>query len=250
MQIPRQQFALKNSSSECQGKSLRGFVCLISGKLSKCGQAAISSNLGWDGRSCLEWFSNHFHGSSDQEELWRPVRDLCGKPGKRGGSQSGIATAELGRRWAKLLETVRGWFENMIQTCWKAEQEMSGNAKGWSLKNRRRSPRDGPGLTLFWQRKIQGSCLSLWSDTSPSCAVKSVLLTIFFATGFQVKKKISQSFPRKQKLMLPQQLQPPLAKFCSGTNRSLPSAVYFQLSKLVFCACDPFSVTENFMGRF
>lgn len=206
--------------------SFRGFVCLVSGKLSKCGQAAISRNLGWKGKSCLDRFSNHFHGSSDLGELWPPVRDLCGRTGE---SQSGIATAELGRRWSKLLETVRGWLENMMQTCWTAaaEQEMSGNAKGWSLKTRRRSTRDGPGLTLFWKRKIQGSCLSLWPDTSPSCAVKSVLLTIFFATGFQVKKRIPQSFPRKQKLMLPQQLQPPLAKFCSGTNRSLPSAVYF-----------------------
>lgn len=54
----------------------------------------------------------------------------------------------------------------------------------------------------------------------------------------------------KQKLMLSQQFQLPLAKFCSGTNRSLPSGVYFQLSKLKFWPCDPFSVTENFMGHF
>lgn len=54
MQIPRQQFALKISSSECQGKSFTGFVCLVSGKVSKRGQAASARKLGWGGRSCLK----------------------------------------------------------------------------------------------------------------------------------------------------------------------------------------------------
>lgn len=52
----------------------------------------------------------------------------------------------------------------------------------------------------------------------------------------------------KLKPMLSQQFQPSLAKFCSGTSRSLPSGVHCQLSKLKFWTYDPFSVTENFMG--
>lgn len=54
----------------------------------------------------------------------------------------------------------------------------------------------------------------------------------------------------KQKLMLSQQFQPSLAKFCSGTNGSLPSGVCFQLSKLKSRPCEPFSVTANFTGHF
>lgn len=105
---------------------------------------------------------------------------------------------------------------------------MSGNAKGWSLKNEEKHQGWARIDTVLEE---EDSRVLSQLVTSPSCAVKSALLTFFFffffATGFQVKKRIPQGFPRKQKLMLPQQLQPPLAKFCSGTNRSLPSAVYF-----------------------
>lgn len=54
MQIPRQQFALKISSSECQGKSFISVICYLLGKVSKCGQATTSRELGWKGRRFQE----------------------------------------------------------------------------------------------------------------------------------------------------------------------------------------------------
>lgn len=153
MQIPRQQFALKNSSSECQGKSLRGFVCLVSGKLSKCGQAAISSKLGWDGKSCLERFSNHFHGSSDQGELRPPVRDLCGKPGKRGGLKVGLQQQNWGEDgpsfWRQWEGDLRTWYrlaEKQNKRClampkagvWKTGGEAPGMGQDWRCFGRGR----------------------------------------------------------------------------------------------------------------
>lgn len=84
MQIPRQQFALKISSSECQGKSFTGFICLISGKVAKCGQAAISRNLGWEGKSCLERGCNHFRGSGDLGGALTSHERFCGELGGQG----------------------------------------------------------------------------------------------------------------------------------------------------------------------
>ena len=134
MQIPRQQFALRISSSECQGKSFTGFSCLISGKVSKRGQASISRNLGWKGKSCLERVCNHFLGSSDLRSSSLPWETLVGA-WEDTGSQRRTAMAKEDRGQSKIKETVMTETvrsESWLETCWKAvaEEEMSGNAGG------------------------------------------------------------------------------------------------------------------------
>lgn len=180
MQIPRQQFALKISSSECQGKSFTGFICLVSGKVSKRGQAASSRKLGWGGRSCLERVCCCFRGSSglgdalssQERPLWAPGRTRGPKEGlpQQKGTEDGPGS------W-------RQEEDDMTTGCRLAEKQQRKRClampESCSWKNRRTSTRDGPGFTFLW-RKVRGPCLSLWPDTSPSHVVKSLLLSIFW----------------------------------------------------------------------
>lgn len=236
MQIPRQQFALKISSSECQRKSFTGFICLLSGKVSRRGQAAISRDLGWKGRRCL--------GGSLVTSAGAVTWGDDGAP--KEGLQCQKWSEDAPSEWKQWEDDLRA----VLQTCWAAvgDQEVSGNAGRLQLEKQ--------------QDKQQGwaSVHGALEEKGPSVLSQLVTCSLFvlcfkiswffFATRFQVKRKNKQSFQMKQKLMLSQQFQPSLAKFCSGTNGSLPSGVCFQLSKLKSRPCKPFSVTANFTGHF
>lgn len=141
-----------------------------------------------------------------------------------------------GMIWELATDLLKSSSRRDVWQCWKAEVWKTGG--------------QAPGMDQYSHcfGRVQGSCLNLWPGTSPSRAVKS--LPLLFSNRIFRLKRNEHSFQMKQKLMISQQFQPSLAKFCSGTNESLPSGVYFQLSKLKLCPCDPFAETENFMGHF
>lgn len=235
MQIPRQQFALRISSSECQRKSFTGFICLLSGKVSRRGQAAISRDLGWKGR--------HLGGSlvtSAGAVTW----------GDDGAPKEGLQC----QKWSEDAPSIwKQWEDDLravLQTCWAAvgDQEVSGNTGRLWLEKQQDKQQER--ASIHGALEEEGPSISSQLVTYSLFFLHFKISWIFFATGFQVKRKNKQSFQMKQKLMLSQQFQPSLAKFCSGTNGSLPSGVCFQLSKLKSCPHDPFSVTANFTGHF
>lgn len=53
--------------------------------------------------------------------------------------------------------------------------------EGCSHKSSRTNTRDGPGFTLLLKGNVQGSSLRLCPSLSPSCAFKSLLLSVFFS---------------------------------------------------------------------
>lgn len=160
MQIPRQQFALKISSSECQGKSFTGFICLVSGKASKCGQAAISRNLGQKGRSCLERVSNYFRGSSDLGELWPPMRDLCGEEslGGQGGPKKDC-NSRSGQRMVQVYGDSKSIIWELATDLLKSSSRRGDvwqcqKAVGW--KTAGQVPGMGQDSCCFWRGRFKG----------------------------------------------------------------------------------------------
>lgn len=136
------------------------------------------------------------------------MRDPHKEPERMGVSQRRTAAAEVDRGWSKLMETpmietvmietVR--FENWLQTRWKAvaEEEMSGNAGRLQFEKQEDKHQGWARICVVLEEEGSRVWLSLWPDTSPSHAVKSLLLSIFLQRDFRLKRKIDTAFKRNR----------------------------------------------------
>lgn len=182
MQIPRQQFALRISSSECQRKSFTGFICLLSGKVSRRGQAAISRDLGWKGR--------RLGGSlvtSAGAVTW----------GDDGAPKEGLQC----QNWSEDAPSIwKQWEDDLravLQTCWAAvgDQEVSGNTgRLWLEKQQDKQPERA---SIHGALEEEGpSVLSQLVTFSlfVLCFKISWFFFFFLQLDFRLKGKINRAF--------------------------------------------------------
>lgn len=195
MRIPRQQFALKISSSECQGKSFTGFICFISGKASKCRQAAISRNLGWKGKSCPERVCNHFRGSSDPGSSHVPWGSSAG-----GLGGWGIPKEDYNGRSGERMVQTYGDSNDWDSMTWELATDLlqSGSRRGdvWQCrkaavwKTGGPEPQMGQDSCCFGRGRFKGLAHPVTSPFFLMCC----RISIFLQQDFRLKRKINTAF--------------------------------------------------------